>query len=638
MNTKIIFFIAISFIQLTVFAGTKHGATSANTTINGKILCGYQGWFATPTDGASQSYKHYSIDTQRLGQAFEPGACSIDMWPDMREYEPGERYTSAFTNPDDTKATIFSSYKQKTSMLHFRWMEEYCMDGVILQRFVTSIRSTGLLRNFNDTVLLHTVKAAKAYNKAVCIMYDMTSMKSSDTTTVKNDWKRLVDTYKVTNGGDNQPYLYHKGKPVICLWGVGFDDGRHDTITSPTTAYSMDAVRRLVRFFKNDPDYGGCTVLLGVNYTWRTKTNKPYIDDFLNDIIKMSDIVNPWLVGRINTISNMTNFATQIQGDLLWCNNNGVEYMPCAFPGFSWLNMAFRDTSKSTNVISRDKGNFIWRQFETAISKGVSQIYATMFDEMDEGTSLFKVTNTPPNNINGNNEPNTLRVGVYPASVFQTLDGLSSDYYLWLVGEASRMLRKEYTVTQTIPVRSDKFSLGGATLVSEPLGEGKYKISYTGTFDGRLFCSKPYVVAYGAPTYGKVIDSRYYGTELTSDGVIVDGIAGKIVTVIRTDADQKALGAGSIVLQDATGITEVKDNPFIVYYDNLQHQLVLKSCSESIQQGIVSIFSITGSEVYKQQVKSNDVSTKIQINLQKGLYMVQFHYNNQNATQKLIIN
>ena len=638
MNSRIIIFLVVSFINTIAFGSTKHGTTSAHTTINGKILCGYQGWFATPTDGASQSLKHYSINTPRFGQAFVPGACSIDMWPDMREYDPGEQYSTAFTNPDGSKATVFSSYKQKTSMLHFRWMEEYCIDGVILQRFVTNIRSSGSLRNFNDTVMLHTLKAAKAYNKAVCIMYDMSSMKSLDTTNVKNDWKRLVDTYKITSGGDDQPYLYHKGKPMICLWGVGFNDDRHDTINSPNTAYSMDAIRRLVRFFKDDPDYGGCTVLLGLNYTWRTKTNKPFIDDFLNDIIKMSDMINPWLVGRLNSVSDMSSFASQIQGDMLWCDNNGIEYMPCAFPGFSWLNMAFRDSSKSTNIISRDKGNFIWRQFETAITKGVKQIYATMFDEIDEGTALFKVTNTPPNNINGNNEPNIALVGDYPASVFQTLDGLSSDYYLWLVGEATRMLRKEFSITQSIPIRSNIFSLGGATLVSEVISEGKYKISYTGTFEGKLFCSNPYVVAYGAPTYGKLIDSRYYGTELTSDGVIIEGTPGQIVTVIRADADQKAMGVGSIVLQASTGIKEVKDNPIVVYYDKMQHLLVLKSHSESVQSGTISIFSTTGSEVLRQQIKPDDTVIHIPLNLQKGLYVIQFYYKNRNFNQKLLVN
>ena len=225
-NITMIYFKNIAFLfalisTLTMSGNTRHGATSAHTTLNGKILTGYQGWFATPTDGANQSWKHYSINTQRLGQAFEPGATSIDMWPDMREYPANEQYQTAFTNPDGTKATVFSSYKMNTSLLHFKWMKEYGIDGVILQRFVTNIRNSGNLRNFNDTVLVHTMKAAKTHNRAVSIMYDMTSMRSADTTAVKNDWKRIVDNFKVTSNGDDQPYLYHKGNQIgrASCWG-----------------------------------------------------------------------------------------------------------------------------------------------------------------------------------------------------------------------------------------------------------------------------------------------------------------------------------------------------------------------------------------------------------------------------------
>ncbi|HET9569811.1 MAG TPA: glycoside hydrolase family 71/99-like protein [Bacteroidales bacterium] len=636
-NLKSVMLLTVSLLSVMAFAGTKHGLTSAHTTINGKILCGYQGWFAAPTDGANLSWKHYSINT-KSGQLFEPGACSIDLWPDMHEYDANESYQTAFTDPDGSKAKVYSSYKMKTSLLHFRWMEEYGIDGVILQRFVTNIRNSGSLRNFNDTVMMHTFKAAKAYGRAVCIMYDMTSMKSADTAAVKNDWKRLVDTYRLTSGGDDQPYLYHKGKPMICLWGVGFDDGRHDTVTSPASAYSMDAIRGLVQFFKNDPDYGGCSVLLGVNYTWRTKTNKPFIDDHLNDIIKMSDMINPWLVGRLRTVNDMSSFGVQIQGDLLWCNNNGIEYIPCAFPGFSWLNMAYRDSSKGRTVISRDKGNFIWRQFETAITKGVQQIYATMFDEIDEGTALYKVTNSPPNNLNDNNLPNISRVGDYPVSVFQTLEGLSSDYYLWLVGEASRMLRKEYPVTPTIPYRSDLFSLGGVTLACEPLSDGKYKITYTGTLEGRFFCSDPYVVAYGAPTYGKTIDSRYFGKELTTGGVVVNGSAGQVVTVIRTDANLKALGAGSIVLQTASNIKKTKSNPIIAYYDKTQHQLVLESHFESNASNFLSIYDSAGCELLRKLLQPEDKYIQIPVYLQRGVCLVRTSGFNGNFTQKININ
>ncbi|MBA7714830.1 hypothetical protein ES703_123862 [subsurface metagenome] len=69
-------------------------------------------------------------------------------------------------------------------------------------------------------------------------------------------------------------------------------------------------------------------------------------------------------------------------------------------------------------------------------------IYQAMFDEVDEGTAIFKVTNNPP---------------VAPPAQFVTydIDGypLPSDEYLWLVGQASQALRGEIPLTQTRPSR-----------------------------------------------------------------------------------------------------------------------------------------------------------------------------------------
>jgi hypothetical protein len=66
-------------------------------------------------------------------------------------------------------------------------------------------------------------------------------------------------------------------------------------------------------------------------------------------------------------------------------------------------------------------------------------IYQAMFDEVDEGTAIFKCTNNPP-------------VG---ASKFLTYEGLPSDYYLWLVGQGGRMLRGEIPLTEEIPKRKE---------------------------------------------------------------------------------------------------------------------------------------------------------------------------------------
>ena len=59
-----------------------------------------------------------------------------------------------------------------------------------------------------------------------------------------------------------------------------------------------------------------------------------------------------------------------------------------------------------------------------------------MFDEMDEGTCIFKVTNDPPTG----------------KTKFLDNKDLPSDYYLWLTGQASKMLRKEIDLSKQKPV------------------------------------------------------------------------------------------------------------------------------------------------------------------------------------------
>ena len=53
-------------------------------------------------------------------------------------------------------------------------------------------------------------------------------------------------------------------------------------------------------------------------------------------------------------------------------------------------------------------------------------IYIAMFDEVDEGTAIMKVSQDPP-------------IGPSPFLVFE--EGIPSDYYLYLTGYASRVLK-----------------------------------------------------------------------------------------------------------------------------------------------------------------------------------------------------
>ena len=64
-------------------------------------------------------------------------------------------------------------------------------------------------------------------------------------------------------------------------------------------------------------------------------------------------------------------------------------------------------------------------------------VYQAMFDEVDEGTAIFKCTNEPP-------------VGESP---FLTYEGLPSDHYLWLVGKATKTIDGTEPVRDEIPTR-----------------------------------------------------------------------------------------------------------------------------------------------------------------------------------------
>src|SRR3981189_1119612 len=106
--------------------------------------------------------------------------------------------------------------------------------------------------------------------------------------------------------------------------------------------------------------------------------------------------------------------------------------MPAAFPGFSWDNL--RGTPPGRTMIPRRRGEFYWRQFAIFKALGIRTVFVGMFDEVNEGTAIYKVANQTP-------------VGKH----FVTYEGLRSDWYLRLTGVATQMIRGDIPLSEKIP-------------------------------------------------------------------------------------------------------------------------------------------------------------------------------------------
>ena len=406
-------------IALLSFSSMALSEEKPADTLTGKVMCGYQGWFAAPGDGMGVGWSHYTFTQE--------GSCTIDMWPDVRELDKDELFESPLKLADGKPATVFSSATPKTVQRHFEWMQSYGIDGVFLQRFGASLKSEKH-RAFNDRVMENVRAASVKTGRTWAVMYDLSGLKRGEIlSVVMQDWKRLRNHLHVM---DDPHYLRHGGRPVVAVWGIGFNDGRD---------YTIEECAELFRFLRDNPEFGGTTVMAGVPYGWRTLDRDAARDPSLHQTLELAGIISPWSVGRYGSPKDAERQITKVHAeDAEWCKAHGKNYLPVIFPGFSWKNMmTFRKKEATFNAIPRLGGRFLWSQAMDYIKLGSNMLYVAMFDEMDEGTAIFKCADDVP-------------VG---SNVFVTNEGLPSDHYLWLTGEIGRVLRGEKPVTVELPKR-----------------------------------------------------------------------------------------------------------------------------------------------------------------------------------------
>lgn len=411
----------IGLLCLNVFAGEKPNVLVPydgpsvegvdTTTLTGKVVCGYQGWFNCEGDGADLGWTHWARNRNEL---FAPGNITVDLWPDVSEFDDDELYETGFLHADGSVAKTFSSFNRKTVIRHFEWMRDYGIDGAFIQRFCHSLDNEDR-KYHKDVILSNAREGANRTGRTYIVMYDLSGTPEHELVeVVVNDWKELRSKMKIT---EDPAYLHHDGKPVVAVWGIGFNDNNKPRPTMKVSEELIDALKA-----------DGCTVMLGIPTGWLTQTRDAWSaekEPRLIEVLSKADILSPWTAGRYKNIPDAIRHGQQYwKPDVDWCNANQKTYLPVIHPGFSWHNLK----AAELDAVPRLEGKYMWTQAIEAHKAGAEAIYVGMFDEVDEGTAIFKCTNNPPTGNGGK---------------FLTYEGLPSDFYLRLTGKVGELLRGE---------------------------------------------------------------------------------------------------------------------------------------------------------------------------------------------------
>jgi len=390
------------------------------TTLDGKAIFGYQGWFACPGDVP---------DFDPYGTFFRgaPTAANlnVDFWPDVSDIPPAATCPTSMTLSDGRPLRAFSNFNPAGVDAHFRWMAQYDIDGVALQRFLAGLE-TAPIRRFRDGVADNVRHSAERYGRTFFVEYALDPQYNPHLVEdVTADWRSLVDHQQLTA---SSRYQRHNGRPVVGIFGFGFPGSIGMTPAQATA---------LLDYFQvSAPAKYRATVMGGVHSDWRFNTDlSPW-----RAIILRLNVISPWAVYAYKNNQQADLFAQDhIKPDLELATSKGAAYLPVVWPGFSTSNL-FRDRPR--NEIPRNGGTFYWRQVYNATSAGAQMLFVAMFDEVNEGTAMFKLVATRQELPSGN------------ALLALDADGYTvpSDWYLRLGGETGKALRGQIPRSRELPL------------------------------------------------------------------------------------------------------------------------------------------------------------------------------------------
>ena len=381
------------------------------STLSGKVLAGYQGWFNTPNDIADGGYNHWG----------RPGNWNVDQWPDPNDYDASELFAvPGVTTQSGDQAYLFSSANSSVVRRHFQWMRQHDIDGVFVQRFQSRFMASNDDGTYTGPVqwqITNVRDAAHLEGRTWAVEYDI--QKAGDEAArdrmierVKEDWQFLTDPNGMDITNDSH-YQREDGKPVVAIFGL---------FLSSDNLYSNTQQAELVNWFKSQGVY-----VVGAGR--HTQSASQIANAGLHDAYI------PWQ-GYWWGSNSYSPAEAALSGV--------TEHIPHVFPGFSWTHL--KNDSAGASV-DREDGLFYWRMLSDAINEtDAPWLFIGMFDEYDEATNLIPASDDPPIPDSGSNgEPLT----------FQTSEPMPNDWWMALTGAAKQALLGKVAIDDSIPTEAD---------------------------------------------------------------------------------------------------------------------------------------------------------------------------------------
>ncbi|KAL7894234.1 hypothetical protein HDV63DRAFT_412833 [Trichoderma sp. SZMC 28014] len=333
-------------------------ATVDVSTLKGKWLYGYQGWFRKPASGVNN---HWSPNGGTPG----PGNVEVDFLPDVSQYPTNCLFPSTLTAPNGQPVQLYDNTCEGVVDLHFQWMQQYGIDGVIVQRFLSHLSDASFI-----TILNQVEAAAVKYGRGFIVEYDASGGNSSAGSVANEilaDYNSVVKSYTTSSA-----YIHQNGKPAVMVFGVGFS----------TVAISVSDGANIATQLKNAGAYVG----LGVPSTFGSdvRANTGFASAY-----KAANLISPWTVGSYSEGGYMAGYHTTTQiPDSQTLQSLGIDHAPLVWPGTSAYHLNGVTNPSAFDYFPRYNGSFYSMQADAVTSLAVKPLFVfnAMFDEMNEGT------------------------------------------------------------------------------------------------------------------------------------------------------------------------------------------------------------------------------------------------------------